>query len=166
MNYFKKFNDKFKEESLENHWNIPQSNISKTTIRYKKLYTPDPNIILTIRFSKKYKFDIIELPIDISRYICEYLYEDIEIKTKINYTNQFPFDRPEWFFISVSPSYIPESAVKTIIDDHNCNNTSSWSPIIQIDRDFLTFFVKILKIKMLSNTIIRTDPRQELINNT
>jgi hypothetical protein len=158
MNYFKKFDDKLKDDSLENYWNIPQSKFSKTTIRYEKIDTPEINIILTIRFSKKYNISIYELPTDISRYICEFLYEDIEIKTRINYTSQFPFDRPEWFFVSVSPSYIPESAVKTIIDDHNCNNTSSWSPIIQIDRDFLTFFVKILKIKMLSNTIIRPDP--------
>ena len=154
--FFKRFKEKLEEnkdsdsdsDSLENYWNIPQTDISKIKIRYSKPIeniNSETHIFFTVQFSKKSNFDFIELPIEISRYICEYLYEPIEIQTKIIYTEQFPFKQPTWYFVSVTPSYITESQIQSIVDEHNCNNLSSWSAAIQIERDFLGFFVKLLK---------------------
>ena len=93
--------------------------------------------------------NIAELPVDINRKINEYLPCYITLQLRIDYSSRnYPFLPPIWYMVSHN-NYLAcslqnaEEYYNYIIANHNECNNANWSPVITIEKDILSFIVRI-----------------------
>lgn len=103
------------------------------------------------------KYNIKELPYEINVLISEFLPSTIELKMMIYYGTSYPFLGPTWQVLECNDKLTGTNNIRLyydhIIECHNkINSSTDWSPAIGIEKDILSFIVKINnfeEIKML-----------------
>lgn len=138
--YMEQLESTLKDTTFEKFWGLDES------IEIRKKTTTAPILDISINYSKTHFIEFKNLPIEISRIISDFLTDKIDIRTRIIYPPSYPFRNPEWTLISVihnSPKQLLDEYYREKIANHNCENRSSWSPAIKIDKDILNFFVTI-----------------------
>jgi hypothetical protein len=135
----------FQNYSFEEYFGIVNTN---ETYLKMNLFIQENEFIFTINFQKYYKcYDILELPIEISRLIASYNRDIITIKIKILLTDDYPFTRPVWVLDSVEGNINTQLNLteyyEYIVENHNNMYELDWSPAISIDKDILEFVQKI-----------------------
>lgn len=149
----KRFLDNFQDDSLENYFGIVNNKNNKLTFHVFQNEAATENatekeIILTINVYAAYKcYDILELPIEISRLIASYNNYFINIKIKILFAKDYPFTQPTWILLDVQTNVISPLNLKEyftyIVYNHNNQYKRYWSPAIDIEKDVLEFIQKI-----------------------
>lgn len=145
-NRIQNFNNKFKYLSLEENWELNNYSSEKIKIDF---ITKENNIYFNFHFYKKYPFyNFPQLPMDINRLIYSYYHIDfITIKTKIHFTNEYPFNRPIWDLLIVNHNikfpFCLNTYYASIVTNHNNAYNREWSPAINIEIDLLEFLQKI-----------------------
>ena len=116
------------------------------------------SIGLTIRYTKYYPCPVLPLLPELIRLIEEYLSYTLEIETKIEYSQNYPFAPPMWFIEGVThtiprqgygPFYLLDYYIDKI-NQHNhlynlaLLNGTQWNPAISVEQDILIFLQRIL----------------------
>ena len=129
--------------------NIPGGTYSITVTNYNTY------CIIAIHYTHiQTAFDLVahnirELPPEINGLIAEYLPSYITLELRIDYTNTYPFDIPQWSLVSCNDRLASslknaEEYYTYIINTHNSMHRSdNWSPAIDIDKDILQFMIRI-----------------------
>ncbi len=102
---------------------------------------------LLIQVEKKYYYDFVSLPSDISSVISEYLPQFIYICVEITFPHDYPFNPPNYKLLYTKHNLnLPinvENYYKGIVINHNLQYKRDWSPAIEIVKDILDFISKI-----------------------
>lgn len=104
--------------------------------------------IFTICFKENIPMINIErLPMDVICNIASYLNCSLTIKTKIVYSQDYPFDPPSWSLVSINHNIDSRLNLKEyyeyLVETHNNKYQVDWSPAIHINIDILDFISKI-----------------------
>jgi hypothetical protein len=143
-----RFQNTFRDISLENYFGIIND---KNKLVFNILHNEiEEEIIFTIKFRADYKcYDIVELPIDISRLIASYNEYFINIQIKISFPQDYPFTEPTWILLEVEDNIVSRLNLfeyfTYMVDNHNnqYKRDFNWRPIIEIEKDVLEFIQKI-----------------------
>lgn len=145
-----RFLDKLQDSSIENYFGIinNKNNTLHFTFQNELENELENEIILTIHFKADYKcYDILELPIEISRLIASYNDYFINIKIKILFINNYPFIRPIWVLLDVQDNVCSSLNLMEyftyIVNNHNSQYKRCWTPAIDVEKDVLEFIHKI-----------------------
>jgi hypothetical protein len=153
--YYDKFLERIDNVPLKRYWSIPYKNSESLDILYSQyvtdITTDEKHIIFSVHYSKTYSYDFIGVPKEVSNLINEYARDDMDLIFRIIYPENFPFQYPTWTVEKIgynirdtSPTI--RNTIQEIVDRHNCNYQSYWSPVIRIEIDFLAVFIEIQKI--------------------
>lgn len=148
-----KFEREFKQVDLARYYQLKKTpyeciDVSKEVI--------DGCIQVTVVYQKKSHCPLLQMPPEMIAKIRSYLTYKIELKVKIQYSENYPFSPPTWSFNSVTHT-IPNQVNLTdyYIYKVSCHNNqyvqylldgryrTEWTPAITIEKDILTFIQKI-----------------------
>jgi ubiquitin-protein ligase len=105
------------------------------------------DLFLTLSYVKNFVYDIKELPCEMNRLIMTYLNNNLTVKIKISFTDNYPFVSPQWTLINVENHINHNINIRDyfqeMINSHNCQYANSWSPAINIENDILIFITRI-----------------------
>jgi hypothetical protein len=147
--YYKRFSDRIDDAQLKDYWGIQVKPGETLDIQHSPYIRNISSNIHSIKFhidySKTYSLDFIGLPKEISDIINEYAKDIVEIRTCIHYPESYPFHYPTWEYILVKHNthFDIEEKIKETIDKIHCNYMKSWSPVIRIESNFLSFFIEL-----------------------
>ena len=140
-----RFLNTFQNISLEKYFGI----VNKNKLVFN-IFHHENEILLFIKFRAPYKcYDIVELPIDISRLIASYNEHFINIQIKISFPHDYPFTEPTWILLDVEDNIVSTINLfeyfTYMVDNHNnqYKRDFNWSPIIEVEKDVLEFIQKI-----------------------
>lgn len=141
----KRFEHDFKDIELGQYFQLKNIHIDKVI--------QNNNILLTVHFNKKYKGPFLNILPELNNIIFEYLNESIEIKIKIQYSNNYPFTPPIWYIKGVKHNNISTMELLDYyiykIKNHNelynavLDGMTQWNPAIGIEKDILLFLERI-----------------------
>ena len=148
-----RFEREFKDVDLARYFQLKYN--SREKIEIEKTIQKS-GIDLTIRYTNRIPCPSFDLPDELKYLIGEYLFYTIEIQTKINYSQTYPFTPPIWFMRHVNHNikreYNPFYLLEYYIDKINHHNhiynlrvldDMQWHPVISIEGDILLFLQKI-----------------------
>jgi len=148
-----KFDREFKQVNLARYYQLKNSSHEFIDVSKE---VKGSSIYLTIVYRKKLHCPVLDLPPEMMSKIRSYLTYKIELKLKIVYSENYPFVPPMWFMKCVKHT-IPNQVDLTDyycykVRCHNSQyvqdflegiSTSSWTPVIAIEKDILTFIQKV-----------------------
>jgi len=104
------------------------------------------NYELTIKHEVRYNpIKQIKLPEDILKYISSYIEFGFYIVIDIQYPRDIPFKEPKWTIITEKELNLKHNEFwKTIVKQHNKDNSLDWSPAINLEKDVLCFISRII----------------------
>lgn len=153
---YNKWTDTMKEsnESMTDYFNLTHPQNSNEKMHMNMIHYTDKTGFLIFTFyytiTPKYKFP--KFPHEINTRIYEYYKEDLIFQFKIDTGKNYPFSPPKWSLYSykfnfdslyskVHTQYIVKAFCEGIINCHNCENATNWSPAISIHNDVLSFYM-------------------------
>ena len=87
----------------------------------------------------------LQLPIEIIKYIKQYVEVGLILYININYTKDYPFKAPKWNIEKIKQKNINTLQIwKNMVHQHNVQYVYDWSPSITIEKDLLYFIEKIM----------------------
>ena len=87
----------------------------------------------------------LQLPIEIIKYIKQYVEIGLILYININYTYDHPFKAPKWNIEKIKQKNINTLQIwKNMVHQHNVQYVYDWSPSITIEKDLLYFIEKIM----------------------
>jgi hypothetical protein len=126
---------------IQKYFNIRDANLNFS------LDLNQNNLFFTISYVEKISYDLTDLPNDMSNVIMSYLNSNMFIKLQITFPEAYPFEPPSWRLISVenglNQSVNLDAYFQDIVNIQNCQNSSNWSPAIDIEKEILGFIIKI-----------------------
>jgi len=149
------FNEIINTDSLLNYYNITDD---KLEIKVNHELNMD-SLLIKYKLSCN-KIDIKYLPEEINKIINSYLSDDINIKIKIKYLDNYPYHAPIWRLeeiehnINLNIHLNLEDYMEYLIDNHNYGYSKNyWSCGLNIQTDILNFLVKFNSIKYIEEYI-------------
>ena len=148
-----KFEREFKQVDLARYYQLKKTPYE--TIEVDKEVV-DGKILVKIVYRKKSHCPVLQIPPEMMAKIRSYLTYKIELKVKIQYSENYPFAPPIWSLNGVTHT-IPNQVNLTDYYSYkvSCHNSqyvqylldgryhTEWSPAIAIEKDLLTFIQKI-----------------------
>lgn len=156
-----RFEKDFKEVDLARYYQL--KNTCHEKIEIDKT-VQESCILLTISYKKTIPCPKFPIPDELNQLIQEYLFYSIEIKTKIEYSRNYPFTPPQWYIKGVIHNiprkeyglfYLLDYYIDKINNHNNKYNLqllegyTQWIPAISVEGDILIFLQKIINFDEL-----------------
>lgn len=141
-----KYEREFKQVDLSRYYQLKKTPYESIEVNKEVL---DGCIQVTVVYRNKSQCrPLLQIPPEMMAKIRSYLTYKIELKVKIQYSENYPFSPPIWFLNGVTPHTIPNQVNLTDyysykVSCHNNQYRTEWTPAIAIEKDILTFIQKI-----------------------
>jgi hypothetical protein len=144
MSKFKRiqrFINEFSDVKLEEYYQLPNKINEKIIIKFKaetlQLF------YVSIHYTKNFYYPYLNFPPEIANHIKGYLPDIIHIDLKATIPDDYPFKPHFWEIVKIKSNLrINDLTYYNIVREHNCYNTSDWSPSISLDKDILVLIEK------------------------
>jgi len=123
-----------------------------------KLVTADSTegiVVIDILFQKHTTQNLLKIPIEIIRHIDNFNHYYLRLRLKLTFPVEYPFQPPVWSLEKIQqqtkPTHVDmKEYYEYIIEKHNSQNATRWSPSTFIDKDILLFFTRINHFEYLT----------------